>query len=80
MIKLKKGDDLGVGSIRHYIWKSKLPYRLTFETETVRVEPMSVLEGIARRELDGRAYGIFQPMVNTQSQDTTGRCIPQKRG
>lgn len=52
--ELKKGDDLGVGSVRRYIWKSMLPYRLSFDMETVRVEPMSVMEGIARGELDGR--------------------------
>ena len=52
--ELKKGDDLGVGSIRRYSWKSILPYRLTFDVETVRVEPMTVIEGMARGELSGR--------------------------
>jgi uncharacterized protein YndB with AHSA1/START domain len=52
--ELKKGDDLGVGSIRRYTWKSTLPYRLRFDVETVRVEPMTVIEGIARGELSGR--------------------------
>jgi uncharacterized protein YndB with AHSA1/START domain len=52
--ELKKGDDLGVGSIRRYTWKSTLPYRLVFDVETVRVEPMTVIEGIARGELSGR--------------------------
>jgi carbon monoxide dehydrogenase subunit G len=33
--ELKEGDDLGVGSIRRYTWKSKLPYKLTFDVETV---------------------------------------------
>ena len=67
--ELKKGDDLGVGSIRRYTWKSMLPYRLTFETETVRVEPMSVIEGIARGELDGR--GIWN--ISTDGEYTTAR-------
>lgn len=52
--ELKKGNDLGVGSLRRYTWKSALPYRLTFDVETVRVEPMEVIEGIARGELAGR--------------------------
>lgn len=52
--ELKKGDDLGTGSIRRYTWKSMLPYRLTFDMETVRVEPMIVIEGIAQGELSGR--------------------------
>lgn len=52
--ELKKGDDLGVGSVRRYTWKSLLPYRLTFDIETMRVEPMTLIEGIARGELSGR--------------------------
>ena len=56
--ELKKGDDLGVGGIRRYTWKSMLPYRLKFDVETVRVEPMTLIEGIARGELSGRGSGI----------------------
>ncbi len=67
--ELVKGDDLGVGSVRRYTWKSTLPYRLTFETETVRVEPMSVIEGIARGELDGR--GIWN--ISSDGEYTTAR-------
>lgn len=52
--EIKKGDDLGVGSIRRYKWKSMLPYTLTFNVEIVRVEPMSVIEGAASGELEGR--------------------------
>jgi hypothetical protein len=69
VVELKKGDDLGVGSIRRYTWKSMLPYRLTFETETVRVEPMSVIEGIARGELNGR--GIWN--ISTDGEHTIAR-------
>lgn len=67
--ELVKGDDFGVGSVRRYTWKSTLPYRLTFETETVRVEPMSVIEGIARGELDGR--GIWN--ISSDGEYTTAR-------
>lgn len=57
--ELKKGDDLGVGSVRRYKWKSLLPYTLTFNIETVRVEPMTVIEGVASGELEGRGiWGI----------------------
>jgi uncharacterized protein YndB with AHSA1/START domain len=51
--ELKEGDDDGVGSVRRYTWKSRLPYRLTFEVVTVRVEPRRRLEGRARGELEG---------------------------
>ncbi len=69
VVELKKGDDLGVGSVRRYTWKSALPYRLSFESETVRVEPMSLLEGIARGELDGR--GVWK--LSSDSRHTTVR-------
>ncbi|MEQ9617783.1 MAG: SRPBCC family protein [Deltaproteobacteria bacterium] len=69
VVELKKGDDLGVGSIRSYTWKSKLPYRLTFEVETVRVEPMSTIEGVASGELRGR--GLWN--ISSERGITTAR-------
>lgn len=56
--ELKEGDDLGVGSIRRYTWRTKLPYKLIFDIETVKVEPMTYLEGRSSGELDGN--GIWQ--------------------
>ncbi len=51
--KLKDGDDRHVGAVHRYTWKSKLPYRLIFEMETTRVEPINVIEGRAIGELQG---------------------------
>lgn len=51
--KLQQGDELGVGSVRRYIWKSKLPYRLTFNMKTIRIEAPTLLEGTASGELQG---------------------------
>lgn len=56
--EIRKGDESGVGSVHRYTWKSKLPYRLSFEMQTVRVESPVLLEGIASGELDGR--GLWQ--------------------
>ena len=58
VVELRKGDEHGVGSLRRYTWKSKLPYRLTFEMETVRVEPPRLLEAMAVGELEGQ--GLWQ--------------------
>jgi len=58
VVKMREGDEIGVGAIHRYTWKSKLPYRLSFEMEVVRIEPPSLLEGVARGELDGR--GLWQ--------------------
>lgn len=56
--ELRKGDDLEVGSIRRYEWKTRLAYNLVFDIETVRVEPVSYLEGRAKGELQGK--GIWR--------------------
>ena len=46
-------DELGRGAVRRYVWRSRLPYRLTFTMETTRVEPFSRIDGQARGELEG---------------------------
>ena len=69
VLEVRKGDDSGVGSIRRYTWKSKLPYRLSFDMETVCVEPPRLLEGIARGELQGR--GLWQ--LSSGGSDTIVR-------
>lgn len=56
--ELRKGNETGVGTIQRYTWKSKLPYRLSFNMETIRIEPPLLLEGIATGELQGR--GLWQ--------------------
>ena len=52
--KLKGGDANHVGALHRYTWKSKLPYRLIFEMETTRVDPISTIEGRAIGELQGQ--------------------------
>src|SRR3712207_3634847 len=69
VIEVRKGDEKGVGSIHRLTWKSKLPYRLTFEMRTVRVEAPVLLEGIATGELDGR--GLWQ--LSRQGDETIVR-------
>ena len=59
VIKLKSGDERGVGSIYRLVWKSKLPYTLAVEMETVRVEPLKRLESAARGELQGKGVWSF---------------------
>jgi hypothetical protein len=47
------GDENGIGSRRHFVWRSKLPYTLAFDMEVTRIEPMSRIEGRASGELEG---------------------------
>ena len=69
VVEVHKGSEGGVGSIHRYTWKSKLPYRLSFEMKTVRIEPPRLLEGIAFGELQGR--GLWQ--LSTQANETIVR-------
>ena len=69
VVEVQKGDDLGVGSIHRYTWKSKLPYRLSFDMKTIRIEPPVLLEGIATGELQGR--GLWR--LSASNGETTVR-------
>ncbi len=57
--ELQPGDELGVGSVKRFTWKSKLPYRLSFDSRVTVVEPMSRIEGVAFGELDGKGVWTF---------------------
>lgn len=67
--EIRKGDERGVGSIHRYTWKSKLPYRLSFDMQTVRIEPPLLLEGVALGELQGR--GLWR--LSTEGDETIVR-------
>ncbi len=69
VVLIRKGDESGVGSVHRYTWKSKLPYRLSFEMQSVRVEPPVLLEGIAAGELAGR--GVWQ--LSSENDETIAR-------
>lgn len=46
-------DEHGTRALRRYTWRSRLPYRLSFVMETVRIEPQTLIEGHATGELEG---------------------------
>jgi uncharacterized protein YndB with AHSA1/START domain len=58
--KLRPGvDEDGFGSIHRSTWKSRLPYRLTFASESVRVERFRLYEIRATGQLSGRGLWAF---------------------
>jgi uncharacterized protein YndB with AHSA1/START domain len=54
VVEISPGDENGVGNVRRYTWRSRLPYPLIFEVRVTRVERPTVLEGVSRGELVGR--------------------------
>ncbi len=51
--QLRAGHAEGVGSVRRYVWRSRLPYNLVFDMEVTGIEPTKRLEGRATGELEG---------------------------
>ena len=55
------GDESGVGSVRRFTWKNKLPYRLTFDMRTTAVSRPHRIEGRAQGELQGEGVWTLVP-------------------
>ena len=58
---LQDGDADGIDAVRRLTWTTALPYELTFDMQTVRVEPKTVIEGKATGELDGIGRWTLTP-------------------
>jgi uncharacterized protein YndB with AHSA1/START domain len=50
---IAEGDERGIGLVRRYTFKGKLPYTLTFDLKVDRVEEPTSLGGVASGELAG---------------------------
>jgi uncharacterized protein YndB with AHSA1/START domain len=53
VVELEPGNGDGIDQLAEYTWKSKLPYELTFQIRTTRIERPHMLEGEASGELAG---------------------------
>lgn len=51
--ELAPGDARGIGSVRRYLWKGHLPYRLGFDICVTRMQPLTMVEGIACGDVEG---------------------------
>jgi len=51
--ELDPGDAAGIGSIRRYTWKGRLPYRLRFDIEVTRALRRHMVEGVASGDVEG---------------------------
>jgi len=50
---LEDGDENGVGRLWRYVWRSRLPYNLEFDSRVTRLERPWLMEGQAEGELTG---------------------------
>ena len=50
---IRQGGPDSVGQRTKQVWKSALPYRLRFEIEITKVEPMKVIQVASKGELSG---------------------------
>jgi hypothetical protein len=51
--QLEAGDAAGIGSVRRYLWKSRLPYRICFDARATRFTPLLTLEASTSGDLEG---------------------------
>ena len=58
--EIEKGDKGGVGSVKKFVWKSILPYRISFLMRTTQVDHLKYLEGIAFGDLEGKGQWFFK--------------------
>lgn len=55
------GDAAGLGACYRMTWRSALPYRLTFEMRTLRIEQHRLIEAAASGELEGIGRWTLEP-------------------
>jgi uncharacterized membrane protein len=67
-VELKSGDADGVGSIRRSVWKSRLPYKLEFDSELVRIDHHRLIEVRAFGDLDGRGLWQFETVDDNSTR------------
>lgn len=50
---LRPGDDADVGALRRFVWRTRLPYRIHLDMETLEVVPGRLLRARASGDADG---------------------------
>lgn len=61
---LQSGDVDGIGSLRRFVWRTRLPYRIVLEVETLAVERERLLVARARGDADGQGTWRLAPSGN----------------
>lgn len=59
VVQLTAGNADGIGSVRRYTWRGRLPYRLSFDVRVTRMQPQTMVEGIADGDVEGVGCWTF---------------------
>jgi hypothetical protein len=59
VVEIERAGRDGLGAVHRSTWKSALPYRLTFDSRVMRVEPLRLYEIRATGQLEGRGIGTL---------------------
>ena len=65
VVETVPGEISGVGSTRRYIWRTRLPYKLSFDIHVTRVDRPRVLEGMVSGEIEGIGRWVFESLGAT---------------
>lgn len=57
--QIAPGDAGGIGSLRRYIWKGRLPYRLSFVARATEIEKFHLLAAEVDGDLNGSGRWTF---------------------
>lgn len=60
MEELVAGNDTGIGCVRRYTWKGRLPYRLTFDVRVTHMQLQTMVEGMATGDVEGFGRWEFE--------------------
>jgi len=57
--EITPGNVRGLGSVRRYTWRGRLPYRLTFDIRVIYFVPLAAIEGVASGDVEGKGRWSF---------------------
>ena len=58
---LRAGDEDDLGAVRRFVWRTRLPYRVRFDAETLAVEQERLLVARAMGDVDGQGTWRLYP-------------------
>lgn len=58
---VRTGDANGVGNVRDLVTRGRMPYRLRYRVEVVRVEPLRLIEARSTGDLEGFGRWTIEP-------------------